>query len=165
MVATQQYVRNIRDGLIKIDPQGKAYYEAQAAAYIENLQALHQTIKVRFERLPADRRTVMTAHAAFDYLASDYGLTFVSPQVISTASEPSASEMARLVKQIRNQQVTAIFIENMADPRLVEQLKRETNAKLGGTLYSDALSTKAEPANSYYKMMQHNLETLLNVLE
>ena len=165
LIATQQYVRNIRDGLIKIDPQGKAYYEAQAAAYIKRLQALHQAMQVRFQRLPADKRTVMTAHAAFGYLAADYGLTFVSPQGISTASEPSAAEMAKLVKQIRNQQVTAIFIENMADPRLVEQLKRETQAKTGGTLYSDALSEASGSAPSYLKMMQHNLETLLSTLE
>ena len=165
LVAAQQYVRNIRDGLIQVDPQGQAYYEAQATAYIQRLQALHKSMKSRFDRLPVSQRKVMTPHAAFGYLASAYGLTFVSPQGVSTTSEPSASEMAHLVEQIREQRVAAIFMENTGDPRLVEQLKRETKAKLGGTLYSDALSEASGPAASYLEMMQHNLETLLTTLE
>lgn len=165
LVAAQQYVRNIRDGLIQVDPQGQAYYEAQATAYIQRLQALHKSMKSRFDRLPVSQRKVMTPHAAFGYLASAYGLTFVSPQGVSTTSEPSASEMAHLVEQIREQRVAAIFMENTGDPRLVEQLKRETKAKLGGTLYSDALSEASGPAASYLEMMQHNLETLLITLE
>ncbi len=165
LVEAQQYVRNIRDGLIQVDPQGKAYYEVRAAAYIKRLQALHLAMKARFDRLPNNQRTVMTPHAAFGYLASTYGLTFVSPQGVSTTSEPSAAEMAHLVKQIRKQKVAAIFMENVGDRRLVEQLQRETSAKLGGTLYSDALSEASGPAGSYYKMMQHNLETLLSALE
>lgn len=165
LVQAQQYVRNIRDGLIQVDPQGKAYYQARAAAYIKRLQGLHKSMKVRFDRLPEAQRTVMTPHAAFGYLASTYGITFVSPQGVSTSSEPSAAEMAHLVKQIRHHQVAAIFMENIGDRRLVEQLQRETSAKLGGTLYSDALSETSGPAGSYYKMMQHNLETLLTALE
>src|SRR5690554_6561956 len=89
LVAAQQYVRNIRDGLIQVDTQGKAYYEARAAAYIQRLQALHKSMKSRFDRLPVSQRKVMTPHAAFGYLASAYGLTFVSPQGVSTTSEPS----------------------------------------------------------------------------
>ncbi|HKM14564.1 MAG TPA: zinc ABC transporter substrate-binding protein [Marinospirillum sp.] len=165
LVEAQQYVRNIRDGLVHVDPQGKAYYEARATAYIKRLQGLHQSMKLRFDRLPKAQRTVMTSHAAFGYLASTYGITFVSPQGISTTSEPSASEMAHLVKQIRKQQVAAIFIENIGDRRLVAQLQRETSTKLGGTLYSDALSKTSDSASSYYQMMQHNLETLLTALE
>lgn len=165
LVEAQQYVRNIRDGLVQVDPQGKAYYQARAAAYIKRLQGLHQSMKSRFDSLPKAQRTVMTPHAAFGYLASAYGITFVSPQGVSTSSEPSASEMAHLVKQIRHQQVAAIFMENIGDRRLIEQLQRETSTKLGGTLYSDALSEASGPASSYYKMLQHNLETLLTALE
>ena len=165
LVEAQQYVRNIRDGLVQVDPQGKAYYQARATAYIKRLQDLHQSMKSRFDRLPKAQRTVMTSHAAFGYLASTYGITFVSPQGISTTSEPSASEMAHLVKQIRKQQVAAVFIENVGDSRLVAQLQRETSTKLGGTLYSDALSKNSDSASSYYQMMQHNLETLLTALE
>lgn len=165
LVEAQQYVRNIRDGLVHVDPQGKAYYETRATAYIKRLQGLHRSMKSRFDRLPKAQRTVMTSHAAFGYLASTYGITFVSPQGVSTTSEPSASEMAHLVKQIRKQQVAAIFIENVGDSRLVAQLQHETSTKLGGTLYSDALSKASDSASSYYQMMQHNLETLLTALE
>ena len=165
LVEAQQYVRNIRDGLIQVDPQGKNYYTVQAKAYSERLQTLHQAMKQRFDQLSEKQRTVMTPHAAFGYLASAYGLKFVSPQGVSTTSEPSASEMAHLVNSIREQKVAAIFIENMGDARLIEQLKRETKTQVVGTLYSDALSEASGSAGSYLKMMEHNLETLLNALE
>lgn len=161
----QVYVQNIRDGLIKADPAGKAYYQARAAAYTAEIQALHSRMSDRFKALGADRKTVMTPHDAFGYLGKAYGLKFVAPQGISTASEPSAAEMAALVRQIRQQKVVAIFMENIGDTRLVEQLKRETGVTLGGTLYSDALSDAKGPAASYLKMMEHNLETLLTALE
>ena len=165
LVEAQQYVRNIRDGLIQVDPQGKNYYTVQAKAYSERLQTLHQAMKQRFDQLSEKQRTVMTPHAAFGYLASAYGLKFVSPQGVSTTSEPSASEMAHLVNSIREQKVAAIFIENTGDTRLIEQLKRETKTQVVGTLYSDALSEASGSAGSYLKMMEHNLETLLNALE
>lgn len=161
----QVYVRNIRDGLIKADPAGKAYYQSRAAAYMAEIQALHARMYERFNALDADRKTVMTPHDAFGYLGKAYGLTFVAPQGVSTASEPSAAEMAALVRQIRQQKVAAVFMENIGDARLVEQLKRETGITLGGTLYSDALSDASGPAATYLKMMAHNLETLLTALE
>ncbi|MBE0506427.1 MAG: zinc ABC transporter substrate-binding protein [Marinospirillum sp.] len=161
----QVYVHNIRDGLIKADPAGKAYYQARAAAYTAEIQALHSRMSDRFNALSADRKTVMSPHDAFGYLAKAYGLTLVAPQGISTASEPSAAEMAALVRQIRQQKVAALFMENIGDTRLVDQLKRETGVVLGGTLYSDALSDDKGPAASYLKMMEHNLETLLTALE
>lgn len=161
----QVYVDNILKGLIEVDPEGEAYYQQRAQAYQAEMQQLHTEMKARFDGLPDNRRRVMTPHDAFGYLGSTYGLKFVAPQGVSTASEPSASEMAALVRQIRDQQVAALFMENIGDTRLVEQLQRETGAQLGGTLYSDALSTEDGSAATYLKMMQHNLETLLSALE
>jgi len=165
LVEAQVYVDNILQGLIAVDPEGQAYYQQRAEAYQAEMQELHSAMKARFDALPDARRQVMTPHDAFGYLASTYGLKLVAPQGVSTASEPSASEMAALVRQLRDQQVTAVFMENIGDTRLVEQLQRETGAKLGGTLYSDALSVESESAGTYLKMMQHNLETLLSALE
>lgn len=161
----QVYIRNIRDGLIQVDPAGAAYYEARAAAYADSMEQLHQRMLARFNALDQNHKTVMAPHDAFGYLGSAYGLTFVAPQGISTASEPSAAEMAALVRQIRQQKVAAVFMENIGDTRLVEQLKRETGVALGGTLYSDALSDASGPAATYLKMMEHNLQTLLSALE
>jgi len=165
LIQAQVYVDNILKGLIKVDPEGKAYYQQRAQAYQAEMQKLHADMKARFNALPDDRRTVMTPHDAFGYLAQAYGLTIVAPQGVSTASEPSASEMAALVRQIRDHQVAAVFMENIGDTRLVEQLQRETDAKLGGTLYSDALSAEDEAAGTYLEMVSHNLDTLLSALE
>ncbi|WP_404415624.1 metal ABC transporter solute-binding protein, Zn/Mn family [Marinospirillum sp.] len=165
LVQAQVYVDNLLAGLIKVDPEGKAYYQQRAENYQAQMQELHSAMKARFDALPDDRRIVMTPHDAFGYLADAYGLTIVAPQGVSTASEPSASEMAALVRQIRDREVTAVFMENIGDTRLVEQLQRETGAKLGGTLYSDALSSKEEEAGTYLEMLRHNLETLLSALE
>ena len=165
LVRAQVYVDNILKGLIEADPEGEAYYRARAEAYQQEMQALHEGFKARFQALPDNRRKVMTPHDAFGYLADEYGLTFLSPQGVSTASEPSAREMASLVRQLREQEVAALFMENIGDTRLIAQLQRETGAAVGGTLFSDALSDEDQPASTYLKMISHNLETLLSALE
>ena len=165
LVQARVYVENILQGLIEADPQGEAYYRERARAYQQEMQQLHESFKARFDALEDSKRKVMTPHDAFGYLGSAYGLEFVSPQGVSTASEPSAREMAALVGQLRNQQVAALFMENIGDTRLLAQLQRETGVALGGTLYSDALSEAGKPAATYLQMMTHNLETLLSALE
>jgi zinc/manganese transport system substrate-binding protein len=107
---------------------------------------------------------VITSHDAFGYFAKAYGVEFLSPTGISTESEASAKDVAKLIDQIRKDQVKAVFVENITDTRLVEQIARETGAKIGGTLYSDALSKADGPAKSYLEMMRHNAELLAGAM-
>lgn len=165
LTQAQRYVDNILKGLIEADPEGEDYFTERARAYQQQMQELHESYKTRFDALPETRRTIMTPHDAFGYLAATYNLQVVAPQGVSTASEPSASEMAALVRQIRDQEVSALFMENIGDTRLLEQLKRETGVGLGGVLYSDALSAADEPAATYLQMMEHNLQTVISALE
>ena len=158
------YVDNIAKGMASVDPKNAATYQANAQAYTERLSALHSNALSKFEKLPADQRTVVTAHDAFGYLADAYGLTFLAPVGIDTEAEPSAKDLATLTDHLKEAGAGALFVENITSPALVQQIERETGIKIGGRLYSDALSEHGGPATSYESMFQHNLDVLIQAL-
>ncbi len=158
------YAANIRDGLIAADPAGRALYEANAARFIAAMDALDAEVKAQTGRLPPERRRVITSHAAFGYFGDAYGLEFIAPEGVSTDSEPSARDVARIVRQIRENHIPAVFMENITDHRLLDQIARETGARIGGALYSDALSPPDGPAGTYLAMFRHNVAVLMAAL-
>ena len=133
----------------------------RAAAYDAELAALDRRIRADFATLAPQQRRVVSSHDAFGYFAAAYGLEFLAAQSWNTDSEPSAADIARLIRQIRRQQIRAVFVENVSDARMVKRIARETGAVVGGTLHSDALSAPGGMADSYLKMMSHNAATLL----
>ena len=151
------YVMDIRDGLIAADPAGKASYEANAASYLEKLTALDADVRAAIASIPAGRRRIITTHDAFGYFGRAYGLTFLAPKGVSTDAEPTAKDVAAIIRQIRTEKVPAVFLENVSDPRLIQRIAKETGAKMGGTLYSDALSEPSGPAGTYIDMMRNNI--------
>ena len=155
------YVRNIAAGLCTVDASGCPYYTAKAEAYGARIAALDAEVAAAIAAVPEAQRRVITSHDAFGYLGRRYGVEFVAPQGISTDSEASAADVARLIDQIRADGITALFIENMSDPRLLAQIAAETGAKVGGTLYSDALSSADGPASTYLEMFRHNADLLV----
>jgi zinc/manganese transport system substrate-binding protein len=157
------YVANIRDGLATVDPAGKDAYEANAKAYLERLDSVEREVKQAIEKIPRDRRRVITTHDAFGYFSDAYGIEFISPGV-STEAAPSARDVARIIARIKRQKIPAVFMENITDPRLMQQIAKETGAKIGGTLYSDALSEPSGPAGSYIEMMRSNIRELAQAL-
>tara|TARA_R110002111_G_scaffold21034_3_gene49476 strand:+ start:330 stop:1256 length:927 start_codon:yes stop_codon:yes gene_type:complete len=158
------WAHNIKKALQDLDPQNAATYEQNAALYLKELKELDQWIKDQFKDIPKESCKVITAHDAFNYFEKAYGLVFLSPQGLSTTDEPSAHEMASLIVQIKKEKIRTIFVENISSQRLIKQLASETGAKIGGTLYSDALSTPEEPASTYIKLMQSNVQTLAQSL-
>jgi zinc/manganese transport system substrate-binding protein len=154
------YVAAIRDGLVAADPEGRAAYEANATAYLAELDRLDADVKQAIDKIPEADRRIITSHDAFGYFAQAYGLTFIAPQGISTEAEASARDVAALIKQIKAEKAKAVFVENIADARLIEQIGRETGVTVGGTLYSDALSDASGPAGTYIDMMRHNIKAL-----
>jgi zinc/manganese transport system substrate-binding protein len=159
------YVRNIRDALIAADPAGKPAYDANAAAYLAKLDALEREVRAAVARIPADRRKVITSHDAFGYFEDAYGIDFIAPQGVSTEAEASAKDVAAIITQIRKQKIAAVFLENVTDPRLMQQIARETGAKIGGTLYSDALTASKGDAASYIDLIRRNVRQLAAALE
>jgi zinc/manganese transport system substrate-binding protein len=158
------YVANIRDALSRVDPAGQGIYAANALSYVAKLDALEQEVKSAVAKIPAERRKIITTHDAFGYFGAAYGIAFIAPQGVSTESEPSAKDVARIIAQIRAQKIPAVFLENVSDPRLLNQIARETGAKIGGTLYSDALTDSSGPAPTYVDMVRHNVRELAAAL-
>ena len=146
-------------------PQRSAEINERAAAYQERLIALDQDTRSRINALPESRRRVITSHDAFGYFGAAYGVDFLAPQGWNTHSEPSAAAVARLIRQIKKDGVRAIFIENISDPRLVERIAREGDVRIGGTLYSDALSKPDGPAPTYLRLIEHNARSLAAALQ
>ena len=151
------YAANIRDALIAADPDGKAAYEAQAAAYLARLDEVEAQAKSLAARIPPERRKIITSHDAFRYFEAAYGIDFVSPQGVSTDAEASAKDVGRIIQQIRREKIAAVFVENVSDARLMERIAKETGARIGERVYSDALSEPGGPAGTYIDMMRHNI--------
>jgi zinc/manganese transport system substrate-binding protein len=158
------YVANIRDGLSAADPEGKATYQANADAYLRKLDALEAEIKASLTRIPAERRRIITNHDAFGYFSAAYGVTFIAPQGVSTEADVSARDVARIIAQIRKDKITALFLENVTEPRMLQRIAQETGARIGGMLYSDALTDSKGPAPTYIDMMRHNVGQLTQAL-
>ena len=158
------YAENIRDGLIKADPEGKAAYEANTSKFIAAIDELEPQVKAAFEKIPTPKRKIITSHDAFGYFGVAYGIELVAPQGVSTESEASAKDVAKIIRQIKAEKIPAVFLENVTDKRLLEQIRRETGARIGGELYSDALSEESGPAPTYLEMVRHNVRTLTDAL-
>lgn len=155
---TRTYIANIRDGLASVDPEGKAAYETNATAYLAKLDALDGEVRAALAGIPEARRRVVTTHDAFGYFAKAYGMRFLAPQGVSSQSEATARDVAAIVRQVRRDKIPAVFLENVSDPRLMQQIARESGAKAGGRVFSDALSEPAGPAPTYLDMMRHNVK-------
>lgn len=158
------YAVNIRDALIAVDPEGAAGYRANTEAYLAELDTLETEIRAALARVPAEKRRIITSHDAFAYFGAAYGIRFIAPRGVSTEAEASAQDVARLIRQIRAEKITAVFVETISDPRLIERIAKETGARVGGRIYSDALSKPAGPAPTYIEMMRHNIRTLAGTL-
>jgi zinc/manganese transport system substrate-binding protein len=154
------YVENITVAFCNADPQGCPDYKANALAYLNRLKSLDADVRDLIGKIPGDKRTIITSHDAFGYFGHEYGLTLLAPQGASTEAEPSAAGVAALIGQIREEKASALFVENVNDPRVIEQIGRETGIAVGGELFSDALSPADGPAATYLDMIRHNAETI-----
>lgn len=154
------YVQNIAKGLETVDPASASVYRANAEAYTAKLSELDQWVRKELSDIPEQKRRMITTHDAFGYFGAAYGIAILSPVGFSTESEASARDIANLIKQIRREKITAVFVENITDPRLMKQVAKESGVTLGGTLYSDALSKPDGPAPTYLEMFKNNVSLI-----
>ena len=159
------YAQNILSGLVKVDPQDEAALNASGQAYIAQLRQIDGWAKSRFSAIPEAKRKVLTSHDAFGYFGRAYGVTFMAPQGLSSESEASAAQVGQLINQIKADGVKTWFMENQLDPRLVKQIASATGAQPGGELYPEALSIPGGVADSYVKMLRHNVDSLANSMK
>jgi zinc/manganese transport system substrate-binding protein len=155
------YARNIARALAAADPGNAAVHAASGETYAARIEALHGWVAQQVAGVPEARRKVVTSHDAFGYFGAAYGIRFLAPQGISTEAEPSAQQVAALIRQIRAEAITAVFLENMANPATLERLAREAGVRVRGRLFADALSEPSGPAPTYEAMFRHNLGLLI----
>lgn len=163
-VLMQAYAQNVADALIKADPQGTAYYRRRLAAYQGELKKLHAETQKSFAAIPQNQRKVLTGHDAFAYMGKRYNIRFIAPQGVNTSTEPSAKQVAAIIRQIKREGIKAVFAENIKDTRMVERIAKETGVKTSGKLYSDALSKNAD-ANTYVNMYRYNVRALSGAMK
>jgi len=164
VVNAKIYVSNISEALVAADSADAGVFRANAQAYLAKLDALDREVREAVEQIPPARRKVISTHDAFGYFASAYGIEFIAPLGVSTESEASARDIARIITQIRTAKIPAVFLENISDPRLVSRIAAETGARVGGTLYSDSLTGEKGAAPTYIDMVRHNIKSLTSAL-
>ena len=158
------YVANITEALAAADPADAEAFRANAARYQAALDALEAEVRSAVEKIPPARRKVISTHNAFGYFAASYGIEFIAPSGVSTETEPSARDVAQIISQIKSAKIPAVFLENFGDPRLVSRIAAETGAKIGGTLFSDALTDEKGVCPTYIDMVRHNIKALTSAL-
>jgi len=161
----QRYVENMRAALVAAAPAQATAIDARALAYLERIKALDASARAMFEAVPREQRRIVTTHDAFGYLGEAYGITFISPRAWNTDSEASAAGVASVIRQVRQHQARALFVENITDRRSIERIAQETGAQVGGTLYSDALSAPGAGADTYLRLYEHNVKVIAAALQ
>ncbi|WP_085934822.1 metal ABC transporter solute-binding protein, Zn/Mn family [Enhydrobacter aerosaccus] len=157
----RRYVANITEGLTAADPANAAFYRAHAADYDQRLAALDTWIRSEIAKVPPERRKVITGHNAFQYFARAYGVRFEAARGYNTDSEPTARDIAGLIRDVRAQHIKALFVENLTNPALIDQVAHDAGVHVGPALYSDALSRPDGPAPTYEAMMRYNVTALV----
>lgn len=158
------YVKNITKALVDIDAANANAYRQAEASYLGEIDALDTWVREQFAQIPVEKRRMITSHDAFGYLAESYGVQILSPMGVSTASEPSAGGVKKLIQQMNREKITAVFVENISDHRLIEQIARESRVRVGGELYSDALSVKSGPASTYLNLFRNNIDKIVGAM-
>src|SRR5690606_30573655 len=158
------YARNIAAGLAKADPDNAEDYLARANRYIGEMKKLDAEVRHALGHIPKEKRKVVVPHDSLGYFGRDYGITFIPIAGISSQAEASAGAMAAIVRQIRAAGGAAVFLEGSANPKLAEQIARETGAAVGGVLYADTLSAPDQPAGTYLGMFKWNAGQLIFAL-
>lgn len=160
-VLMKQYTQNIADALIQIDPANKDYYSGNLKKYQQKLDDLDALAKKSFAAIPVEKRKVLTSHDSFAYFGARYQIKFLAPQGVSEESEPSAKQMAEIIRTVKRENIRAVFVENISNPKLLNRLTKEAGVAVTGKLYSDALPENGD----YVDMMKHNIETLSGAMK
>ena len=160
------YVENIREGLTHYDPDGAATYQSHAEAYVAQLKALDTWISEQVDQIPPERRLLVTNHEALGYFADRYGFTVVGAVVpgVSSDASPSAEQMAKLIDQIKSNDTPALFLDEVENPALAQQIADETGVKVVEDLHLESL-TDGPPAATYIDMIKHNISRIVEALK
>jgi len=154
------YIDNIRDALIKYDPENKAVYTANAEAYKEKIKALDQPLRDRLANIPQDKRWLVTSEGAFSYLAKDYDLKELYLWAINAEQQGTPQQVRKVIETVRANNIPVVFSESTVSDKPAKQISKETDAIYGGVLYVDSLSEPEGPVPTYIDLLQTTVETI-----
>ena len=157
-----QATKIVRDALIRVSPADKDLFSASASAYLTKLAALEQWMKTKVAELPRDKRKLVTNHDAFGYFAKDYGFTVMPVSGVSQNAQPGSKAVSEMITAIKKAGVKAVFSEDVANPKVIQEITKETGAKFGGELLSDGLGPKGKTIEA---MFRHNVATIVDALK
>lgn len=160
----QSYARTIARGLIATEPGREAAIRAAEAAWLDRLAALDAWVRDRLGSVPVERRVMVTSHEAFGYFARAYGVRVLAAQGIATEGQASAAKVAALIRQIRTERITAVFIEGQRSQAVLARLAADAGVAPRGRLYADTLSAPNGPAPSYEAMIRHNIGLIVSAM-
>ena len=158
------YAENIKNAMVAYDPANKDYYESNFATYSKKLKDLDNYIKSQVATIPEDQRILITSHDAFQYFGRRYGIRLESILGTSTDAQAQTSDIVRLNKVIKQNNVPAVFIESTVNPKMLQQLANSNDITIGGSLYSDSIGDKDSDASTYYDMLKFNTDVIVKAL-
>lgn len=155
------YVENIRKALVKLDPANEATFNANAAAYTEKLRAVDAPVREALEKIPAEKRWLVTSEGAFSYLIRNYGMKELYLWPVNADQEGTPQQVRKVVDTVRASQIPVVFSESTISDKAMLQVAKETGARYGGVLYVDSLTNAEGPAPTYLKLLQYNADTIV----
>lgn len=159
------YAENITNGLTSIDKKNEEFYKKNLEEYKIKLDSLNGWIKEQIETLPQEKRVLITSHDAFRYFGEAYGFEVKGLQGISTEAKVQTEDVKKLIDLIKERNLKSVFIETSVNPKLLEEISKETGAIVGGTLFSDSVGDEGKPEGTYIGAVKHNVNTIVNALK
>lgn len=159
------YVENIKNALIKYDPQNADTYQKNAAAYAEKIKQLDKPLREKLSQIPADQRWLVTSEGAFSYLAKDYDLKEGYLWPINAEQQGTPQQVRKLIDLVKKNHIPVVFSESTVSAKPAQQVAKESGAKYGGVLYVDSLSAADGPVPTYVDLLNVTVSTIVKGFE
>jgi uncharacterized periplasmic iron-binding protein HI_0362 len=159
------YIENIKNALVKYDPQNKETYEKNAALYAQKIKALDKPLREKLAQVPEAQRWLVTSEGAFSYLTRDYGFKEVYLWPINAEQQGTPQQVRKVIETVKANNIPVVFSESTISPKPAKQVAKETGAKYGGVLYVDSLSNKKGPVPTYIDLLNTTVSTIAKGFE
>ena len=159
------YIENIKNALVKYDPQNAAIYEKNAADYAQKIKQLDEPLRAKLAQIPENQRWLVTSEGAFSYLAKDYNLKEGYLWPINAEQQGTPQQVRKVIDLVRKNNIPVVFSESTISPKPAQQVAKESGAKYGGVLYVDSLSAKDGPVPTYIDLLNVTVSTIVKGFE
>ncbi|WP_297929155.1 iron ABC transporter substrate-binding protein AfeA [uncultured Aggregatibacter sp.] len=159
------YIENIKNALVKYDPQNKETYEKNAALYAQKIKELDKPLREKLAQVPEAQRWLVTSEGAFSYLTRDYGFKEAYLWPINAEQQGTPQQVRKVIETVKANNIPVVFSESTISPKPAKQVAKESGAKYGGVLYVDSLSNKNGPVPTYVDLLNTTVSTIVKGFE